>query len=123
MNPVTLAFIGDAVFSLYVRVRIAEEADYKPGVATEIANSCVNAVSQSAMLEKITPILTESEADVVRRGKNSHVPQKAKTAGMMEYKRATALEALLGWLYLRGEHDRLNEICGECVRDFLDKKK
>ena len=121
LNPVTRAFIGDAVFSLYVRGRVVEEADYKPKDATEKANLCVSATKQAEMLERIAPVLTEVEAEVVRRGKNSHVPQKAKNAGIMEYKRATALEALLGWLYLRGEYSRLKEICDECVKEFFDR--
>ena len=119
LNPVTLAYIGDAVFSLYVRSRVVHEADYKADEATGKANSCVKATAQSAMLERIMPMLTESEADVVRRGRNCHTPQKAKNAGLMDYKRATALEALLGWLYLRKEYPRLKEICDECVKDFF----
>lgn len=121
LNPVTLAYIGDAFFSLYVRTRVVEEADYKPDEATQRANSCVKATAQSAMLERIMPMLTESEADVVRRGRNCHTPQKAKNAGLADYKRATALEALIGWLYLRGESDRLREICDECVGEFFNK--
>lgn len=110
LNPVTLAYVGDAVFSLYVRTRIVESADYKSSELNKRVNSLVKAVSQSAMLENLMPRLTDEEKDVVRRGRNCHTPAKAKNAGLMDYKRATALEALFGWLYLRGDTVRLEEL-------------
>lgn len=110
LNPVTLAYVGDAVFSLYVRTRIVESADYKSSELNKRVNSLVKAVSQSAMLDIILPRLTDEEKDVVRRGRNCHTPAKAKNAGLMDYKRATALEALFGWLYLRGDTVRLEEL-------------
>ena len=63
----------------------------------------------------LLPILTDEEKDVVRRGRNCHTPSKAKNAGLMDYKRATALEALFGWLYLCGRHERLQELEKRCV--------
>ena len=118
LSPVTLAYIGDAVFSLYVRTCVLERAEYKPNEITSKVNFFVKAVSQSVMLEKILPLLTDEEKDVVRRGRNCHTPSKAKNAGLMEYKRATALEALFGWLYLRGETERLEYLEGECLKSL-----
>lgn len=118
LSPVTLAYIGDAVFSLYVRMRVLECAEYKPNEINAKVNSFVKAVSQAVMLEKISPLLTEEERDVVRRGRNCHTPSKAKNAGLMEYKRATALEALFGWLYLREDIERLEYLENECIKSL-----
>lgn len=115
MNSVTLAYVGDAVFSLYVRTRVVESADYKSGELNSRVNACVKAVAQSVMLERILPELTDEEKEVVRRGRNAHTPAKAKNAGLMDYKRATALEALFGWLYLKGDTGRLEQLESACV--------
>lgn len=115
LGPVTLAYIGDAVFSLYVRTAFAEAADYRSSELNRKVNACVKAVAQSAMLEAVYPELTEEEKEVVRRGRNAHTPAKAKHAGLMDYKRATALEALFGWLYLSGNYERLEHLEARCV--------
>lgn len=122
LNPVTLAYIGDAVFSLYVRTRVLDTAEYKAHELTARVNACVNASAQSDMLEKILPVLTDEEKDVVRRGRNCHTPSKAKNARLMDYKRATALEALFGWLYLNGNTVRLEELQEMCIQDTLKEK-
>ena len=119
LSPVTLAYIGDAVFSLYVRNRAVEAAEYRPAELNAKVNACVRATAQSAILERIQPLLTEEEKDVVRRGRNCHTPYKAKNAGLMDYKRATALEALFGWLYLSGNHARLQELQSAGVDGML----
>lgn len=115
LNSVTLAYIGDAVFSLYVRARIVDRADFKSGELNSRVNALVKATAQSAMLEKVSEILTEEEQDVVRRGRNCHTPAKAKNTGLMDYKRATALEALFGWLYLKGDIERLEYLENLCT--------
>lgn len=113
LNSVTLAYIGDAVFSLYVRERIVESAEFRAGECNERVNAFVKATAQAQMLDAIAPLLTQEEADVVRRGRNCHTPAKAKHTSLADYKRATALEALFGWLYLCGERARLEEL--ECL--------
>lgn len=122
MSPVTLAYIGDAVFSLHVRTRVVECAEYKPAELSRRVNSCVSAVAQSAMLERVQDLLTEEEKEIVRRGRNCHTPYKAKNASLADYKKATALEALVGWLYLKQEHGRLDEIEDICVAEILGKQ-
>lgn len=115
LNPVVWAYVGDAVFTLFVRTRLVERSDAKAGALHAMCSRYVKAVSQSEMLEAIAPLLSEEEADIVRRGRNCHTANKAKNAGLAEYKRATALEALIGYLYLTGERDRLAEIENLCV--------
>ena len=119
LNSVTLAYVGDAVFSLFVRKAAVEKAELRAGDLNRAVNGCVKAVAQSAMLEKILPMLSEREKDVVRRGRNCHTPAKAKNAGLMDYKRATALEALFGWLYLSGQTERLEELEAVCIEGVL----
>lgn len=118
LGSVTLAYIGDAVFSLFVRTRVVQAADYRSGECNARVNALVKATAQSAMLGKLSLHLTEVEQDVVRRGRNCHTPAKAKNTGLMDYKRATALEALFGWLYLKGEHERLEELETLCIEEY-----
>ncbi len=115
LNSVTLAYVGDAVFSLFVRTFMLERAEYRSRELNAKVNACVKATAQSAMLEALLPFLSDEEKDVVRRARNCHTPAKAKNAGLMDYKRATALEALFGWLYLRGERLRLEELETLCL--------
>lgn len=115
LNSVTLAYVGDAVFSLFVRTFMLERAEYRTRELNAKVNACVKATAQSAMLEALLPFLSDEEKDVVRRARNCHTPAKAKNAGLMDYKRATALEALFGWLYLRGERLRLEELETLCL--------
>lgn len=115
LAPVTLAYVGDAVFTLFVRAALAERYDCKTGRLGGMCSKIVCASTQSALLEAIMPDLTESEADVARRCRNTHTPSKAKNASMGDYKRATALEGVIGYLYLNGQHDRLDKILNMCL--------
>ncbi len=114
MNSGVLAYVGDAVFSLYIRNRIALSCDCKSGELTKKTNRYVKATSQSVMLDKIADKLTEVELDVARRARNCYTFSKAKNAGLADYRRATALEAIIGWLYLGNETERLDEIQNMC---------
>ncbi len=115
LGSVTLAYIGDAVFSLFVRERVVSCAEFRAGECNARVNALVKAAAQADMLETVLPVLTEDEKDVVRRGRNCHTPAKAKNTSLTAYKRATALEALFGWLYLRGETARLQQLQEMCV--------
>ncbi|MBQ8082423.1 MAG: ribonuclease III [Clostridia bacterium] len=105
-----LAYIGDSVFDVYVRgcltVRGLRAHDMH-----RAATAQVNAAAQARALERLSPRLTEEEAAVVRRGKNAHAHHQApKGASPGEYARATGFEALIGYLYLIGRFERLNEL-------------
>lgn len=112
--PLALAFIGDAVFELAVRARIMKEGHARPAEMNRRKNRLVKAPAQSVMLSAIEPMLTDRERDICRRGRNAKSVTMAKNATMAEYRRATAFEALLGYLYLQGKLERLQEIieCG-----------
>lgn len=110
MNPVVLAFVGDAVFSLYARTRLVRTGEGKPNEYQNAASKIVSAHAQSEFLEEILPMFTEEENDIYRRGRNAKKATKSKNAAAGEYNRSTGFEAVVGFLYLTGEEERLKEL-------------
>jgi len=110
LSPVVLAFVGDAVYSLFVRERLTFSSDCKPGELNKLATSEVNACAQAEFIKEIMPFLSDEELSVFKRARNAKKPNKAKHATVSEYNSATGFEAVLGYLYLTGETDRLNFI-------------
>lgn len=110
LNPLVWAYVGDAVYEMYVRSFII--SDTKPNSAELHRKSIkyVKASAQSAHLELIKEILNEEEQDIVRRGRNSKSNHLPKNANVIDYRRATAFEALIGYLYLLKRYERLFEI-------------
>ncbi|NMB25568.1 MAG: ribonuclease III [Firmicutes bacterium] len=109
LSPLVLAYIGDAVFELWIRSHLVESGYRQMHNLHGQAVDWVNAGSQARILEIWEPHLTEVEADIVRRGRNtkSGVPRGAK---VMDYRLSTGLEALVGYLYLAGQKERLQEL-------------
>ena len=112
ISPVTLAFVGDAVYSLYVRERLVLSTDYGTGTLQKLASSEVSAHGQSELLEKLLPRLTEEESAVFKRGRNAKKSTKSKNASVSEYNRSTGFEAVLGFLYLTGQYKRIDVLLG-----------
>ncbi len=110
MNAVVLAFVGDAVYTLYVRRQLALEHGEKTGALNKRASERVSAHGQSLALEAILPRLTEEEDEIYRRGRNAKKPTKSKNASVAEYVRSTGFEALIGYLYLTGQEARIAEL-------------
>ena len=110
MNPVVLAFVGDAVYTLFVRQSLALSSGYKTGELNKRASEVVSAHGQSDSLEKILPLLTEEEEEIYRRGRNAKKPTKSKSASVGEYVRSTGFEAVIGFLYLTGNLKRIEEL-------------
>lgn len=110
LNPLALAFVGDSIFSLYVRQYVIASHQTNVNNLTKLANSFVNAGSQYKIFRKIEPLLTEEEANICHRARNANIHSKAKNYSITEYIYATAFEALLGYLYLTGQENRLNQI-------------
>ena len=110
MNPVSLAFIGDAVFELLVRRRLMGAGITGAGRLHRAAVEYVRAGAQSADCERVLPLLTPEESDIFRRGRNSSTTHVPKNAAAADYRRATALEALFGYLYLTGRYERVWQI-------------
>ncbi len=110
LNPVALAFVGDTVYSLYVRERLSLSGCGKVSQLQRVAASVVSAKGQSEFLDKLLPMFTEEESEIFRRGKNAKKATKSKSATSLEYNRSTGLEAVLGYLYLTGEEERIKEL-------------
>lgn len=113
MHPMTLAFIGDAVQSLYARTRISLSSTSKTGILHKEVTKVVKAVHQAQVAERLMEELDDIEADVFRRARNCQIQTSAKHAERGEYRRASGFEAVLGYLYITGQNDRLSR--------FLDK--
>lgn len=110
LSPIVLAFMGDAVYEILVRNYIVSVL-HTP--ASKIHNACVNFVKASAQAEAvkiITPSLTDEEHTILRRGRNANTTHVPKSSTPADYRYATGLEALFGYLYLSGRVDRINEI-------------
>lgn len=110
MSPLALAFVGDAVLELLVRSRLVETTRMQPGRLHKTATRYVSAHAQNQELAILEPLLTDAEAAVLRRGKNANKATVAKHATTQEYRASTGLECLLGWLYLQGRSDRIQEL-------------
>lgn len=110
LNPVVLAFVGDAVYSLFVREKLTFLSDSKAGELNKLATKEVMASAQAEFIKQILPILNEEEMSVFKRARNAKKGTKAKHASVVDYNNATGFEAVLGYLYIIGETERLNFI-------------
>ena len=110
LSPLTLAFMGDTVFDMFVREQLICQANRPVNALHSNATRLVKASAQSKAMDKIMPMLTEKEITVFKRGRNAHTNHRAKNASEGDYHRATGLESLFGYLYLKGEIERLREL-------------
>lgn len=110
LNPVVLAFVGDAVYSLYVRERLVCSSQGKASEYQRAASKIVSAEGQSVFLAQIEPLLDETETEIFKRGRNAKKATKSKNASAAAYNRSTGFEAVLGYLHLTGKQERLNEL-------------
>lgn len=114
-NPQVLAFVGDGVYTMFIRNKIVLEHKAKSGELHKLTTDYVKASKQSIAIEKLLPVLSEDEVSVYKRARNYKTASVAKNASVQEYKRATGFEAVLGYLYLAGDDERLNYILRLCV--------
>lgn len=116
LTPVGLAFVGDAVHTLYVRERIAAELGGVVGTLHTAASRRVNAKAQAAVFDELVRrgAFTEAESDVARRAKNAHLHSRAKAATPTDYHKATALEAVIGYVHLSGDAEREKALLDLC---------
>ena len=110
ISSVGLAHLGDAVYELLARAWLCAKGKATGKDLHRAAVELVRAEAQAQRSQKILPLLTEEELAVYKRGRNAHVNTIPHSASRGEYLRATALESLLGWLYLRGEVERINQL-------------
>ena len=110
MSPLTWAYIGDAVYEIYIRTDLVEKTSYKPNKLHIETIKFVKAKAQAELLYKIQDKLTDEERDIVRRGRNTKTNHIAKNSNVQEYMNATAFEALIGYLFLSKKMNRIKEI-------------
>lgn len=117
-NSLVFAFVGDAVFSLFVRSYLADISTAKAGVLHTEASKFVRASYQKKLLEILEPVLTDDETSIILTSRNAKTNNVAKNSNLEEYKKSTSFEALLGYLYLTGKTDRLNQILNLCLENI-----
>ncbi|MCD8118952.1 MAG: hypothetical protein LUE29_05640 [Lachnospiraceae bacterium] len=106
-SPLALAFIGDAVCELVVRSAVIGQGNRQPHKLQRDSARFSNATAQKQMITELLPYLTPEEASVFRRGRNAHPGSTAKHATVGDYHKATGFEAVIGWLYVTGQTERL----------------
>lgn len=109
-SPLTLAYIGDGIYELIIRTILVEKGNTQVNKLHQRASKLVKASAQSAMIQKLKPYLSEEETAVFKRGRNAKSFTMAKNATMSDYRRATGFEALMGYLYLSEQWDRMLEL-------------
>ena len=114
MPPLVWAYVGDCVYELYVRTKLVNDTKLKPHALHIEAIKKVKAKAQADTLKNIYEELTEKEKDIVRRGRNAENHHLPKNANVQDYMYATAFEALIGYLYLTKQNDRLKTIFNKC---------
>ncbi len=117
LSPSVLCFVGDSVYSLLVRTKLAE-INRPSAQLHKLSVELVKASAQAKALELILPLLTPNEISVFKRGRNFHTSSSPKNATKGEYHTATGLECLFGYLYLLGEDIRIKELFGNIWQDF-----
>lgn len=110
LSPLVLAYVGDAVYELLVRTYLVRQGPAKPEQLHREAMKYVRATAQARLVPALEEYLTPAERDILRRGRNARPGHLPRTAAPAEYHSSTALESLLGYLYLQGKGTRLEEI-------------
>ncbi len=122
-SPLALAYIGDSVFDLMIKSRIVFRANMQVQKYHKKVSAIVRAGTQAMLTERFieSGFLSEEELAIYKRGRNATTHTKAKNASVGEYRKATGFEAMLGYLYLSGNQERLNEIMEHAVTILKDE--
>lgn len=117
MSPLTWAYIGDSVYEIYIRMYLVSKSKMKPHKLHIEAIKYVKAKAQADILIKIEDKLTEPEKEIIKRGRNAENHHLPKNATVQDYMYSTGFEALIGYLYLTKQDERLEEILRMCVEN------
>lgn len=109
-SPLTLAYIGDAVYELVIRTILVSRANTQVSKLHKKASSLVKAEKQSELVEILEAHFTPEEEHIYKRGRNAKSYTSAKNAGIVDYRRATGFEAVMGYLYLKGDFRRMMDL-------------
>ncbi|HBI73502.1 MAG TPA: ribonuclease III [Lachnospiraceae bacterium] len=118
-SPLTLAYIGDAVYDLIIRTSVVEQGNAPVNKLHKRVTKLVQATAQAEHYHKIEGMLTEEEISVYKRGRNAKSFTSAKNAGIVEYRMATGVEALIGYLYLTDQTDRMMELMKPVINQLV----
>ena len=120
LSPIVLEYIGDSIFDLVIKTYLLDtKGNMQVNKLNRFASNIVKAQSQSEMIGIIEPLLSPAEEAVYKRGRNAKSYTSAKNASISDYRRATGFEALMGYLYLEGEYERMVQL----IKAGLDKEK
>ncbi len=114
-SPQTFAFLGDAVYSMYMRDYVVRTANCPAKKLHSKTIKYVSAPAQARAIDALESTLSEEERDVYRRGYNTKTANSAKNATLEDYHKATGLEALIGYLHLKGDEDRVRELIEKAI--------
>lgn len=109
-SPLTLAYMGDCAYEIVIRTLLVHKGNTHVDRLNKRASNLAKAATQSQMIGVIQEHLTEEELTIYKRGRNAKSYTSAKNASINDYRRATGFEALIGWLYLKGEFERMTEL-------------
>ncbi|HEM6288818.1 TPA: Mini-ribonuclease 3 [Streptococcus suis] len=124
INGIALAFEGDAVYSMYIRRHLIFKGLTKPNQLHGEANKYVSAKAQASLISALleAQLLTEKEEEIYKRGRNANSHTKAKNADVVTYRMSTGFEAVLGYLHMTEQMERLDELVGWCI-EYIDSKQ
>ncbi|WP_425484619.1 Mini-ribonuclease 3 [Kroppenstedtia pulmonis] len=123
LNPLLLAYMGDAVYELFVRYHVVAEGNIRPSDVHQKTVGYVSAIAQAKAVRQIEEYLTEEEWQVLKRGRNAKSSGVPKNAKVSEYRYSTGLEALVGYWYLKGEAQRLREMITRMIRSLEEDEQ
>ena len=122
-SPLALAYMGDSILDLLVKKYFVTHSNMQPHKYHVEVSKIVKAVNQADYIDQIMEELSEDELDVYKRGRNTNTHSKAKNATMGQYRKATGLEALYGYLYLKGDMERLQYFVDGMIKQYLAGKE
>lgn len=117
-SPLALAYIGDSVLDLLVKRYFVVNTNKQTYKYHKEVTNIVKAINQAKFVDNNMDSFTETELDIYKRGRNANTHSKAKSATMSEYRKATGLEALFGYLYLNNEHERLQQLVDRMIEEY-----
>ena len=122
-SPLALAYMGDSILDLLVKKYFVTHSNMQPHKYHVEVSKIVKAVNQADYIDQIMEELSEDELDLYKRGRNTNTHSKAKNATMGQYRKATGLEALYGYLYLKGDMERLQYFVNGMIKQYLAGKE
>jgi ribonuclease III family protein len=123
MSPLTLAYLGDAIYEVYVRQHLISQGIFHPNQLQQEATQYVSAVAQAKVVHRIKEQLTDEEMAILRRGRNAKSGSVPKNASVSDYRYSTGLEALIGFLYLTNCEQRLQELMQMILEQEKEEKE